>query len=1525
MAALLSLVSGTVQTFRRLPVAKAHADPENAVMGTVVRLDGRTSHDPDSQEPRTGTDAVTTGATDNVSCASGVFSSEDVGRLLSLAGGDAGQYRIYSVSSATDVSVKTLTGGGVSFAGDTGQTWEVFDQLSYAWSFVSVPAGSRIRQEALRLLDTDSSLVSFSPDLVGEYVVQLVVSNGLFESAPSVTRASVRAILVPHGRGLVPDGKFIWNYIRDVWAQVENKEWFETLWSALIQICGSELLKLYQVDFSKSIRDIQSQFQRRWLNYVPKLSLTESDLSFFIVDQLAGQNGSTELIGKTGRLVLLPTADVPTEWADLTPYSLGDIVYPVTGNEDDGLYFKCVLAGTSGASEPDWQTGFSETTADGSARWKLVSLTREAIVVEGSVFPRAAGESIFITYDSEQPLNVREYRVLGPNTAGTGYLLSQMMLPPDPLPDRVGSEVPLEFTFQSDVWEITPGIVPEDARPGDFVHFPAGPNAGFYKILVRDGDFITVNRTPPSYSDGTTVLTYAPNFYRPVGYHLDVEETLLTDTFSVPYSETADLSLVAPGRVIVVGGQAFTVLRTAVDESLTPPRAIITFDRPLVQANQTALNWRAPHTLVSQTQNFEELGVSSGDLLHIGVTDADSQTTVGVAAQVIGVDRGRLAFLLTDEFPVAGEVPDIPNEVFHDLADGFNIPTVYDDDTGELVFEQEAAALHTTVSSLAFHRLWFNTELTPSTTIAVRTRSFQIHPHFIIRNRLIPVDENLVSIPLLQEWIIQPETRESDGTTIQIVRGQQFDLFRSPSLLVENSDYVVDGETAFDGAMTFESGSNVVYVEGANFVDRGIVPGDAFIVSAPATLAATYYVAKLLDEDTLVLSTAVPLYAAGPTVTAQVVLERKKTGHFLRFIPGLYTAKDPAPDSLWAEVSFFDNNPSIEANFGILVGLTEADLEAVSRNIEYRQAVAGLMFAYTRGPIINKVRLGAQILLGLPFAENRGIIRSIEEDYRLNDQGTPVMGRILVEDVGEDGPEGTFRIYTYPVDEDSELAGIETNPATDLPYVVGDEVALFAALAKGVAVSDYLTDPIQSGSVTQMLQQFHTFRLRANDNIFTLAELSLVSTFLKKITPSYVAFTIGIVQEFVDDVDVDDSLTLGLAADPLALTDNPYFAISPSANFDGKNFSGIRTTLWDDGAFWIRKSGSALVSTALVGSPGDPQTFTLAAGGIVTPDTGEGPVTVPGVDFLAILEGVNEGTYTISDATDTTVEVSDGPTYGFQAGSNRYAIVRPCKGEMRRGTLDAATDTATMEEGLLADGVAPGDLLAIDRGANAFSVHRICRVGPHDDSPALLAGEVQVVPDIGTLSGRPYGIFREAFIEVPFETAVDIVSDGTSYDFLSDPIIQALVEPGDELEVDTDGIGRLLALDPVRNYYVPVLPAGTYSVRLCKRNRISGTPLAFDHLELYGPEEKVDLALVGEDAITVGASDLVSFADIADPAAAGIRVTDILQLLTGVDSTIDVGYGAGKYPIVEVSSTDVRLADDLTDTGSFDFKIIRRA
>ena len=445
MASLLNVISGPALPEEKLPTSSFVASPQYGVLGSVVKLDGRASADPEGKP------------------------------------------------------------------------------LTFTWEFVSVPIGSRVRQEGFRVLDDDKNVVSYSPDMVGEYVIGLTVSNGIFSSTRTLETVSIRALLVPHGRGIIPDGKFIWSYIRDIWTQVEGREWFETLWSALIQLVGNEMLKLYQNDFNKSIRDIQDLYQRRWLSYEPKLTLDQDGLSFILGNHSAGVDAKTGSIGVTGIAIIFGS--------------------------------------------------------------------NELLVYSGNITPNVAGEMLNIE-TSQGPSNIGSFEIEGLNAGRSGYKLKGSPL--NPLPDTVITDIPILFQFQSQNWsihglqgldlavslsesgspldvfpplfnEMHPGAL-GTIRVGDVIHFPTGPNAGFYRIIEKSGSFITVDRKPPSYSDWGRANEHKADFYRPVSINIPQPDEALSDTITVEYNAARKaLAGLTTNRVLVVGDQCYSILRTSFD------------------------------------------------------------------------------------------------------------------------------------------------------------------------------------------------------------------------------------------------------------------------------------------------------------------------------------------------------------------------------------------------------------------------------------------------------------------------------------------------------------------------------------------------------------------------------------------------------------------------------------------------------------------------------------------------------------------------------------------------------------------------------------------------------------------------------------------------------------------------------------------------------------------------------------------------------------------------------------------------
>lgn len=209
--------------------------------------------------------------------------------------------------------------------------------------------------------------------------------------------------------------------------------------------------------------------------------------------------------------------------------------------------------------------------------------------------------------------------------------------------------------------------------------------------------------------------------------------------------------------------------------------------------------------------------------------------------------------------------------------------------------------------------------------------------------------------------------------------------------------------------------------------------------------------------------------------------------------PDVWQHVDP-PQRMWAEVTYLDNRPTVEAQFGLPVSFTLDDLASLPPNSDYLSVVRGLWHSHLAGPTVQSLRTGAHILLGLPFAEEAGVVEELEPNFSVTH------GRLLVRD---NVAPRLVRSYTYP----SSLP-LETNPTTGKVYAVGDSVDQFAVLVKGVELTDYVSTPewwlpYQQQGVFYEVEKFFKFLVRVDSAAFSLPTLLFVKQFINRVKPSY--------------------------------------------------------------------------------------------------------------------------------------------------------------------------------------------------------------------------------------------------------------------------------------------------------------------------------------------------------------------------------------------------------------------------------------
>jgi len=506
-----------------------------------------------------------------------------------------------------------------------------------------------------------------------------------------------------------------------------------------------------------------------------------------------------------------------------------------------------------------------------------------------------------------------------------------------------------------------------------------------------------------------------------------------------------------------------------------------------------------PVTLIDSTTAYD-LGA-----LVSGITDANSLVLGGVCYQILRVEDGTTTVVITkEEITTGADRPKawmIRPTVKSRFSDFTKLGVVAGD---KAIFEiidsdGDASELSGYVWGAREGVLAFDDE---SIAASIADPDVTVRFKSIFRRTNILVDDLVVSIPRLQEVIALDRV---EGAPDPLHEAKDFQILTTTTLLnqdvtwiefleawFERKDFGFDGE--YSASNRFSSAS-ADFTSSLGAVDTDLT---GFILVTPD---GRFRLKKVIS------STELELYDAS--------LESGLTDKDWQIREMI----DP-PDSLWAEITFLDNRPTIEDNFGRLIGFTLDDLEERTDNLDYLSAVQGLWYATWFGRTLENIRIGAQILLGLPFAEVDGTITDIKSPY------DSVRDRVILQDVSDGA---TVRAYYYPTE-----VGIADNRDTGVPLQVGDVVDQFDPLSKGVQVDDWESIPnwanpyIGSGDMHEV-QKIHTFLVKVSSDVFDLTNLTFLISFLLRIKPRYVYPIFAVVKQLIDNVDVGDSTVFGPA------------------------------------------------------------------------------------------------------------------------------------------------------------------------------------------------------------------------------------------------------------------------------------------------------------------------------------------------------------------------------------------------------------
>lgn len=152
------------------------------------------------------------------------------------------------------------------------------EPVTYQWSLLRRPAESLAQ---LYIPDSDEDHVVLVPDVKGVYEIQLIVNDGMLNSEPASVVTVARQLDVPHGQAYEPDISWLWNFLRNWSAMVDDRERLSIYWSACMQVVSEVLLRLYELNLSKSIKTIPELVQRRWWPLKTRIDLPEGSLIQF--------------------------------------------------------------------------------------------------------------------------------------------------------------------------------------------------------------------------------------------------------------------------------------------------------------------------------------------------------------------------------------------------------------------------------------------------------------------------------------------------------------------------------------------------------------------------------------------------------------------------------------------------------------------------------------------------------------------------------------------------------------------------------------------------------------------------------------------------------------------------------------------------------------------------------------------------------------------------------------------------------------------------------------------------------------------------------------------------------------------------------------------------------------------------------------------------------------------------------------------------------------------------------------------
>jgi len=900
-------------------------------------------------------------------------------------------------------------------------------------------------------------------------------------------------------------------------------------------------------------------------------------------------------------------------------------------------------------------------------------------------------------------------------------------------------------------------------------------------------------------------------------------------------------------------------------------------------AGKTNIPWRFSSTLKTEL-DLEKLGVSKGDILVIRIYRGNKYYDIN--CQVIGVAGSYLGFVWNTDTLTAGTASNtisVNDQVQAAKALGVKLDV---DIQGNPIYVGDALAIKTEITSIAWKRQNYEKELL---SVTILGEFIQLEPIKIIRKSRIAIDSKIKAIPTLQEYILAPDYYELNG---EYFRTDNNKKITKPIKLEENADYILLSNNGLNVTINTNINSNLLQLPFSDLDKFRIEPGDKLVIKKGLN-AGEYKILSIVNKEQLRVTKNLITTEVG----IEGIIYKRVSNNWIVF------TQNKLNPNLWAEVTFLDNNTFVEDNFGSLAGLTYEDFIKQNIPISYKSAVAGLMHMLTTGSQLESIRLGATILLGLPFTTNAGTITSIDKTYRLNlVTGAPEYGRIVVTRAN-----GIEDVYYYPrgkqefvngvwVDTDAVLSGIAINPKTNKEYTINDTVDKYVSLTKGVEVGDYISNDSWSNDlITEYsnINKYHTFYIRANPDMYGVASLSYVATYMNKTKPTYLYIKTIASKTQKDNIKITDKMVIDIEIEQL---DGVGFGAPPEVYRN--KIDTLAMVDWSGRLFYRLIRGTANITTL--------NSTVNTTPGLVSSPYHDEPFVRSG-DTVKFVYSKNAGLYTVSSVTsDTALVLTTGALQGEQVP---IAIYRQIKNPIITGTLGITQgSTSVVIPGKFSAGVSPGDYFVFFNNAGCSMSYRVVSVG------ATVGLDKAITEASGSYI---YYIFRAALADKKIGP-YSLVADGTNGLQVTNIDTNFITMNGWNLEIGNNEY-KIIDWKPelVSICINTTMAAGNYTGNIINNGRIIG----FNTRDKY-IEDKVSIELYSDgNAVMTNNNKQVTTNGIDNTIST--RPGDLLKIVSGANNK-DCGYGPGLYPIANIiNANTIELTRDMTATETKKFYIVK--